>query len=339
MSENPIKKVIYDSLFKGNPDYDKIKTQKTKWKNQTSEWSKSLNYQKGDNLEKIVKEAFEIEDDLDFSRCFIEATSGDGNEAEKICTLHSSSLLALLCFYGINKKEIEIGNDVYTECHFEVKNNVINPKLGNPSNVDIMLVSRTPDKKVHKLLFLESKFTEYLSGGCAALSKDKYSSFYENFLKDHDFGFKTGEKKVKHKDGTVSEEFCLYQEGRTTAYLGGIKQAISHLLGIATGPVCGQSFSKQDYCEDYCEMFKQASVIEFATIIHDIDDKKANAYKELYRKVLNDQEHLKECLRKAVAPQDPDPISKLIINPEILTYKQVFSKSELPQRVKSLYKI
>ncbi len=52
-----------------------------------------------------------------FCSKFVQAISGDGQEANKIMTLHSSSLASLLVFYSVSKN-----NPIYVmvdgkECH------------------------------------------------------------------------------------------------------------------------------------------------------------------------------------------------------------------------------
>jgi len=129
-----------------------------------------------------LKDIFEIEDTDLFKKKFDEAVSGDGSELLNMLTIWSSSLCALLCFYNINEDnplEITIENIEckFTEVHFEVKNKVFR----NPSNIDVVLIGKeNKENKENKvILFLESKFAEYLS-------KEKYdfSESYINYLKE-----------------------------------------------------------------------------------------------------------------------------------------------------------
>ena len=124
-----------------------------------SEWSKSFKCEDGEDVFGTIQRIFGIRK---LARGLFEsATSGDGNEKSRILTLHSSSLLAFLCFNGVANHPITIDGIVYDEVMFEVKNDVIDASLGKPSNIDVLLMG--DNRK--KLLFLESKFTEYLSGG------------------------------------------------------------------------------------------------------------------------------------------------------------------------------
>ena len=129
-----------------------------------SEWSKSFKCEDGEDVFGTIQRIFGINESA--RGLFEAATSGDGNEKSRILTLHSSSLLAFLCFNGVANHPITIDGIVYDEVMFEVKNDVIDASLGKPSNIDVLLMG--DNRK--KLLFLESKFTEYLSGGKVTLS-------------------------------------------------------------------------------------------------------------------------------------------------------------------------
>ena len=89
-----------------------------------SEWSKSFKCEDGEDVFGTIQRIFGINES---ARGLVEAaTSGDGNEKPRILTLHSSSLLAFLCFNGVANHPITIDGIVYDEVMFEVKNDVIN---------------------------------------------------------------------------------------------------------------------------------------------------------------------------------------------------------------------
>ena len=138
---------------------------------QTTEWSMSFKSQNGEDEFGTLERIFGIRESA--RGLFEAATSGDGNEKSRILTLHSSSLLAFLCFNDVANHPITIDDIVYDEVMFEVKNDVIDASLGKPSNIDVLLMG--DNRK--KLLFLESKFTEHLSGGYVTLS-NKYRDLY-----------------------------------------------------------------------------------------------------------------------------------------------------------------
>ena len=202
--------------------------------NKESKWSKSFKCKDGEDEFGTIQRIFGIRKSA--RGLFEAATSGDGNEKSRILTLHSSSLLAFLCFNDVANHPIPIDGIVYDEVMFEVKNDVIDASLGKPSNIDVLLMG--DNRK--KLLFLESKFTEYLSGGKVTLS-NKYRDLYIKLQKlNLPFNIKfinvLQESDNSHKEPDIKEGIRLYTEEKTSEYLYGIKQAFSHLLGIATGP-------------------------------------------------------------------------------------------------------
>jgi hypothetical protein len=168
--------------------------------------------------------------------------SGNGGEGLKITTLHSSSLCALLFFYNVcedNSLTIEkIPGYEFVDSVFEFKNKVI----GYPSNIDVVLLGHKKSQKDEKIiLFLESKFSEYITGITTKDSKyevgksyftDDYSKpFYkEEFLKS--LQLERYEEKSKTKTYLRPTEEAKYIEG--------IKQMISHYVGI-------RKFIKGDY--------------------------------------------------------------------------------------------
>ena len=99
-----------------------------------STWSKSFKSEEGKELETLSK-IFDLTITPEMRELFKAATSGDGDERSKIVTLHSSSLLAFLCFYDVSNHPITIDKDKteYNEVMFEVKNDVIDASLGKPS--------------------------------------------------------------------------------------------------------------------------------------------------------------------------------------------------------------
>jgi len=122
---------------------------------------------------------------------------------------------------------------VFDYSTFEFKN----PVIGYPSNMDIVLLSK--DRRV--VLFLESKFSEYY------MSASKSSSFIsKRYMTDPFSGpiyaqligtevgchseimtYTDNNGKEKTRDG-----FTLYMKDGSDNYLDGIKQMISHYVGI-----------------------------------------------------------------------------------------------------------
>lgn len=188
--------------------------------------------------ENILIKTFGLENNKDtFLTKYGMATSGSGGEGNRITTLHSSSLCALLHFYNIDNKPLTIAFDTYkkgktnrrevtfTKSFFEYKNRVID----NPSNMDVVLLGE--DKNGEKvILFLESKFSEYYMYSSSVLhnisckyENNPYSEhFYKGFLKE-----KMGLQREKDKEG-----YFKLTSNKGMFYIGGIKQMISHYVGI-----------------------------------------------------------------------------------------------------------
>lgn len=172
---------------------------------------------------KILVERFGISNPELFKSKYCEAISGNGQEWRRITTLHSSSLVALLCFYNVTPEHpLSFLNYTFTESFFEVKTLVPG---SSPSNMDIVL--RGKDATGRKVvLFLESKFSEYLkSGKCKGISSDVYSVTY----KELNLFDKPIEPLKFENDGaniTISSDKNYY-------YCNGIKQMISHYIGVS----------------------------------------------------------------------------------------------------------
>ena len=296
-----------------------------------SEWSKSFKCENGEDVFGTIQRIFGIRKSA--RGLFEAAKSGNGNEKQKILTLHSSSLLAFLCFNDVANHPItidKIDKTVYDEVMFEVKNGVIT--ASSPSNVDVLLMGETRKK----LLFLESKFTEYLSGGKVFLSPDRYKDFYELLSEKLELPFIASFDKVKHKPNKShsepfeTEEYCLKMKERTSEYLGGIKQAFSHLLGIATGPAKKQTKGNEVYTRSLLE---NADEIKFASIVFNCDNDKFENYNNLYESVFENYEVILETIKEVL----PKSEIKLTIVPHLLQYQEVFQANYLSDKVREFY--
>lgn len=208
---------------------------KTKWINKHSDNSFCL---KDENVYKsgipdILIERFGIKDKVVFLQKYHEAIAGDGQEWKRITTLHSSSLLALLCFYSVSKENpIEINGYTFTESYFEVKTQVYED---SESNMDVVLRGTKEGKKV--ILFLESKFSEYLN--CGKYDDIRYEAYHETYesLKLFENQLEclmTEVTEKKNKDNTTSKQvICIKPSNqKMPMYCGGIKQMISHYMGV-----------------------------------------------------------------------------------------------------------
>ena len=302
-----------------------------RYNGQVSDVSKSI-INEGDipltifNAFKLGDSNFEL-----FKRGFDMITDGDGDETRKILTIHSSSLLALLCFFSVSENNpLVIDNDEYTEVLFEVKNWVLKKDNRKPSNIDVVLVSKSKDGSIRKLLFLESKFTEYVSHARVKLAS-KYKPFY-NYLKEHikDLQFNASYFNIRNQDGKTSEVFGLWAD--TPLYLEGIKQAFSHLLGIATGP----AEDKNSYRKIYENYYYRAEKIEFGTILHNWNQTEFENYIDLYHNTFQHEDIIKKGL---INDLNREIVDRLKINPEPFMYKKVFEEFKLPGIIREAYKL
>ena len=187
--------------------------------------------------------SFDINKNKDtFAKKFQMACSGTGDELKKITTLHSSSLCALLFFFNVDNKKLVIpslSEYEFTESFFEFKNKVIR----YPSNIDVVLLGKNIKTGKKVILFLESKFSEYITGiGKIKASKiesyfktDRYSApIYESIDKEENFDF-----DFNKKDGFYNSK--KYNEG--------LKQMISHYYGI-------RRFMKGEFVDDNENVYK-----------------------------------------------------------------------------------
>lgn len=168
-----------------------------------------------------VKNVFLL--DKKFNKYFKEATSGSGNEALKINTIWSSSLLSLLFFYstviknrGIVFPDKKLEGVVFTKCHFEFKNPVrVTQDNNHPSNIDCVLMD---DSKKH-LLFIESKFIEYKRDfrRKGPQESDVLKGEYEDDYTRHLYNWYKGKLNEKPFKGM---------------YCYGAKQMITHYSGL-----------------------------------------------------------------------------------------------------------
>lgn len=171
-----------------------------------------------------IKDIFKINDPA-FCLKYMEAISGDGQEANKITTLHSSSLAALLLLYSVSKEnpiyvKINDKEEKFIESQFEVKNEV-SPASGNYSNIDVVLYGE------NCILYLESKFSEYLASKSAEV---KDVAYYDVIYRRLD---ETLNEVGVHLVPEGSKRFLKRIDGRPF-YNEGLKQMISHYLGVTT---------------------------------------------------------------------------------------------------------
>lgn len=201
---------------------------KTVWHGEESSNSFSLKDKNTyrNEIQHILISRFGIKDIDLFKTKYTEAISGDGQEWTRITTLHSSSLIALLCFYSISKDNpVKINGYTFDESYFEVKTQVYQD---SESNMDVVL--RGKDECGQKVvLFLECKFSEYISTGqYKGISKTAYKVKYENL------GLINGSSTIDNVTiDEVEDGLVILPKDKKQIYCGGIKQMLSHYIGVS----------------------------------------------------------------------------------------------------------
>ena len=275
-----------------------------------------------------IENYFQIVDKNDkelFEKKYIEATSGDGSEGiggqrAKILELHSSALLQLLFFYNVNIQPIKININnkevTFDEAYFEYKNTCVAFK--RPSNIDVVLLSKT-DKAI---LFLESKFTEYLivSHRSAPISKKYKTNYYSKNIYDK---FETSKDKSFCVNNSLDGCFCL--ESSEKRYLNGIKQLISHYVGICNF-IKGNSIEKNIGKEKVYEFYKdEKPTIYFGTVLYKFNSSELNSFFDSY----------KECYKELI-DVFKDSCNEIVFLNDILTYQDL-NKEHLKKEIREFY--
>lgn len=282
-----------------------------------------------------------------FDEAFQIVTNGKGNELTKINSVISSSLLSLLCFYPLFKnprnKVISFNFEEnepplhFNKTFFEIRNKVIN----GPSCIDVVLQSE--DKS--KLLFLESKFCEY---SLYKSKKEEYGpTYYEKLYKDNPLC-----SILKENGISCTKDEKMLLESKEMKYIDGIKQNISHIIGIIRGPQEGtDTFYTQEYLESYKKAYEDASELIYGTILFDpcdMDDEDTkndfNKYKDLYIKIIgnNSLEILKQVKESTIIKEENTKNITILRRP--LTYQQLFKENHnysniLSDKIKKFYNL
>lgn len=293
--------------------------------NGKSNWSLTFSAGKKSNAQ-FLKSLFNI-DIENWDEKFNEATSGIGQESQRILTLHSSALLALLTFVNISRDNpLLLLGEKYIKSWFEVKNVVIEGR--NPSSVDVLLQSESGN-----LLFIESKFTEYLEASSPNIV-EAYKPIYDSLLPLIDgMPLQMFFPKKFTEDGKEIIGFGLKPKSERrdfqNLYLTGIKQSISHLIGISKGPSADDNSQWSDNIE--------GKTLRYGTILYRLKSSAFGNYKNFYHQTIGNitSDKLAECLNGHNAPF----VKQIEVLPNLLTYQEVFGKSgfKLPERVKYFY--
>jgi len=325
---------IYNEFFsKSNFD---AKVENTKWRGQDSTNSfcfinPEVKYkQRQKEVLRKLREVFEIQS-ASFDDKYRQAISGDGQEIKRISTLHSSSLAALLLLYSVskdNKLKCSLGGKDYTftDCFFEVKTNV---KDSHFSNMDVVLIGKNSECE-NVIFFLESKFSEYFNTGmCNDISLNAYKEIYDKLgLKDEaipGLHFVIGTGKDNEK--------CLQIKSNTPQYCSGIKQMISHYIGVTNfinKGIAAMDPKQESYFEKLDELRKEGANIILGEVLFDFGNQVSNGKAKLENY---------SSIYKALATILNDHTSKLYVLPKILTYQELLKGFELDKKVKAFYQL
>ena len=309
-------KIVYENCLGLKEDLIKCLRQTGKSKN-------SLSFKDKSSLRDYFKIGEEFKDEM---------------RDKRITTIHSSALLAFLAFYKVSEKfHINIDGVDYTKRFFEVKNKCIR----TPSQVDVTLVSSDWEN----VLYLESKFTETLE---ASFETKDISGAYRWKNK---FGVKIYDKDsfTKHTGlmlkGNKDKPFKIAVRGdESDTYLEGIKQMISHYIGMLRG-------SNGKNKKDFEDNIRKAKKINLASIVYEfpnIPNFEENGDSLSFEKRLENYGNLYEKLAEylnSLTGQLKDPTKDInyYVRKNLLTYQEVFSNKKnselLSETVKDLYNI
>ena len=275
-----------------------------------------------------ICDTFEIpKNDLEL---FKQATEGSGNEWMEINQLNSSTLLAFLCFHNVSQKQkFKFDGDEYSEVYFEVQS-PLKPRDGKataPSNMDVVLL--TEDHK--KALFLESKFTEYLSSKKPEVST-YYSRPYEAlFGKDLTIECRTENGDDLSFSIKDSKWVPTNRQKRGQGlYLEGLKQMVSHYLGVLH---CTQENDSEKFTggASLWKVLSKVEEIQLGSILYRFENSKFDRYEAIYKKLM---ERIGDHSKKETK-------GRIKIIKDILRYQDVFAESEnkslLDEKVSKFY--
>lgn len=283
---------LYRGFFAQNPFVKecikKGQLSQTYWQGKYSNNSCSfIDMGKPGRKEKVcdyLKSLFEIENDI-FDNKYKMAVAGDGQEYRRISTLHSSSLVALLCFYSLSKEhalKMNIdGQEIeFYESLFEQKHSI--GKKGHNSNMDVVLIGSNKQGE-SVILFLESKFSEYLTHGKYDKISDVYDEVYNQLTADQHQQPIDGLEIVRGKDMWSISAL----PHRPQQYCQGFKQMISHYQGVQKGFI--------DSAEDkYDHIYLGEILFKFPKEV-DAKHNSYNSYVGLYKQLAQKLNSINTC--------------------------------------------
>ena len=298
-------------IFSNPSVYAILKNSELKWRNKKHTSLELCSKNVKDPSDLITVFGLDVEM---FKGKFVQAILGAGHEYNEIRTLHSSSLLALLCFYNVSALHpllCSIGSKkvVFTESLFEIQNPI--PESDRPSNVDVVLVGKDKQSGRKVTLFLESKFSEYLTHG----EKDKIAtSVYRNIY--HRINKTLDSIGVSFDEYSKEYSKLKYKDKKSTHYLEGVKQVISHFLGV-------QSIATDERAQNE-DIYLGEILFKFPEEV-DKEHKKFNDYTQIYETLATGLNSITD--------------SKFKVVDQCFTYQEVFKSFDLDDAVRGFYSL
>jgi len=317
-------------------------------------------------LAKDLANAFELGNKERFTEKLRQACGGSGQEAMKIATMHSSSLCSLLFFYNLsgesddlsdgNRLVLELGKDnkrySFYKSLFEFQNVVIGS--GSPSNMDVVLLGQEicKDNGVDfkpVVLFLESKFSEYYIGVAKHLDiskaylKNEYGEkVYNELLSVKVDNDESGYKYSKKEGKDPEKQFRL--SVRQEEYLDGIKQMISHYIGVCN--LIDKEIVKKHACEEeyrkVSDLINNGATVLLGSIV--FDDLFRGAENQFYTNYKLNYKMLAGILNNVskLGVKGEPKVKQLTVLEEPLTYTKLVEEMEecnfqLDKKVKDYY--
>ncbi len=262
---------------------------------------------------------------------YYQVTNGQGSEEKKIGTIYSSSLQSLLVFSSVSQKKplfLKLGEETYKIVNvlFEYNNEVIK----RPSSVDVVLISKDKD-----IFFVESKLFEPVYGsfdgktikkanpeviGISYFKRNEKNGYCKKLCLDSEH---LDAMKIKHpedfekKDRLITKKYSVgILEGNTYVYPEGIKQTLSHLIGITNfrNEIIPSNCSSE--LRDY-----PVNSIHFLTIVNDLPN--FFEKKNVDERVKDFKEHLK-CVYKNLEETIKVGEEKIVIHDPI-SYQDLYA--------------
>ena len=316
--------IIYTNYFDHINLFNKLKKEgrivNTPYQNTVSENSFCFNVgmkpsnsdEYKERLLQTIKDVFGITKDS-FDGKFYKAIEGAGQEWKTLNVFHSSSLLALLCFYDVSEQNplsinIEGVKCKFTSSEFEVSNIIGRDKRGKDysSHIDVKLTGTCGEKCVS--LYLESKFSEYVN-------QRENTSF--SYTEDYNSIYTKLQGKIKDLDINIGcDKITLVQTNskRPVQYWEGFKQMVSHYLGMKN-------------CKDQSDLIYLGEIVYDFRPFKDMQNDFYEDYREIYKQLVDTLEDIE------TEPQ------KFKVGKNLLTYQGVFESFNLDERVRELYNL